>query len=326
MLTGGGIRASDGLSEPASISLRQMTNNTRNSAPGILAISLICPCCGQKTVSDQKSCAVCHAQRVDTLLPGLGNSITALCLVIGIVIIFLMAWIFGNDMKVGRVLLVEAFGDSLKVTRAMLRLDPMLPYYRIFSFDAYRLAFYLSAVTLPLSILAIWLSQRARRLIRNSPAQFGGIRLATASLALSLLLTIAFSTALITSIPRAIERGREKHAAATRASLLQLGRILRNYNDEFGRYPDNLEELQTFTKESLPQMDYWEKQLIYAPGALVASRETASGFSDYRMISAGPDGIIGTPDDIVMQDGVIVSAATENDLPSILPISEKSQK
>lgn len=251
---------------------------------------------------------------------------TALCLVALVIIVFLMAWVFSNDMKVGRVLMVQVFGDNLKVTRNLLQLDPLLPYYRIFTFDAYRLAFYLSAVTLPLSLVALWLSQRARRQIRNRPAQFGGIRLANTALALSVILTMAFSAAVITSIPRAIERGREKHAAATRASMLQIGRVLRNYNDQFGRYPDNLEELQEFTREPLPQMDYWEKQLIYAPGALVASRETASGFSDYRMISAGPDEIIGTPDDIVMQDGMIVPVAAETELPSILPYTDKPQK
>ncbi len=292
-----------------------------------------CPCCGQATTPDQNICAVCGARRVaeplakpDLRLPALGKAMTAFSLALVVVVIFLMAWFFGNDMKVGRVLLVQVFGDSLKVTRELRQLDPLLPFYRIFSFDAYRLAFYLSAVTLPLSLCAVWLSQRARRLIRARPAQFGGLRLANASLALSVSLTVAFSAAVITSIPRALERSREKHAAATRASMLQIGRVLRNYNDQFGRYPENLEELQAFTREPLPQLDYWEKPLLYAPGALVASRETASGFSDYRMISAGPDGIIGTPDDLVMQDGMIVSVAAESELPSILPISDKPQK
>ena len=311
-----------------------MTNNLQKSSSQAFSKAAgVCPCCGQNAAPEQIICAVCGARRVDEplvrpdrRLPSLGSSMTALCLVALVIIVFLMAWVFSNDMKVGRVLMVQVFGDNLKVTRNLLQLDPLLPYYRIFTFDAYRLAFYLSAVTLPLSLFALWLSQRARRQIRNRPAQFGGIRLANTALALSVILTMAFSAAVITSIPRAIERGREKHAAATRASMLQIGRVLRNYNDQFGRYPDNLEELQEFTREPLPQMDYWEKQLIYAPGALVASRETASGFSDYRMISAGPDEIIGTPDDIVMQDGMIVPVAAETELPLILPYTDKPQK
>src|SRR5581483_11862852 len=112
-----------------------------------------------------------------------------------------------------------------------------------------------------------------------------------------------------------IEQGREKHAAATRASMYQIGRVLREFNNTYGRYPEDRAELQAFSREPLPQLDYWENQISYTPG-----------FSDYKLVSPGPDGLLGTADDIVLQDGVIVSPGAESDLWFGFSAPEKSQK
>lgn len=285
---------------------------------------MVCPCCGQAEAFTEDHCSACGARQVDAplaqpdvLLPRLGNSLLALAVALLAVVVFVLAWLFNNDLKVLRVLTVWVFGDSLKLTRDLLSLDPKLPYYRIFSYDAYRLAFYLFAAVIPLGLLSAWLARRARRLIQQQPTRFGGLKLANAALALALLMTVAFSAITISSIPRAIENGRAKRAAATRATMYQLGRLLHEYNETFGRYPDDLAELQAFSEEQIPQLDYWEKQIVYAPAAFVASRDSAPGFSDYRLISAGPDGVAGTPDDIVLQDGIIVSSAGDDSLPGL---------
>lgn len=298
-----------------------MTNHLTKGTPGS---SMVCPCCGKAESFTDRHCPACGARQVDeplarpdVRLPGLGNSLLALTVALISVAVFLVAWLFNNDMKVLRVLLVWVFGDGLKFTRDLLSLDPKLPYYRIFTWDAYRLAFYLSAVVIPLGLLSAWLARRARRLIQHQPALFGGLKLANAAFVLAMLMTVSFSAITISSIPRAIENGRAKHAAATRATMYQIGRLLHEYNETFGRYPDDLAELQAFSQEQIPQLDYWEKQIVYSPAAFVASRDSAPGFSDYRLISAGPDGVTGTADDIVLQDGVIVSSAGEDSIPGL---------
>ncbi|HZS08947.1 MAG TPA: hypothetical protein VFD58_29190 [Blastocatellia bacterium] len=307
-----------------------MTNKLQRGTP---KAAMVCPCCGEAGSLEKAVCPACGARRVaeplarpDALLPSLGGSLAALGASLAVIMAFLMAWVFGNDLKVGRVFVVWLFGDGLKVTREMLQLDPKLPYYNIFSYDAYRLASYLAVVMIPLSLLGVWLARRARRRIAADPVRFGGRRIANASMALSTMLTLAFSAAVISSIPRAIEQGREKHAAATRASMYQIGRVLREFNNTYGRYPEDRAELQAFSREPLPQLDYWENQISYTPGALVASRGSAPGFSDYKLVSPGPDGLLGTADDIVLQDGVIVSPGAESDLWFGFSAPEKSQK
>src|SRR5262245_2608114 len=139
--------------------------------------SMICPCCGDSREIDSSECASCGAKQVgpplappDVLMPKLGPSFAALACNIFVLIAFLLAWIFMNDAKVGRVLLVWAFGDGFELTKHLLETDKNLPYYRIFAWDAYRLSFHFSIGAVPFSLLGIWLARRATRLIRSDAA------------------------------------------------------------------------------------------------------------------------------------------------------------
>lgn len=285
----------------------------------------VCPCCGcVSTTLNVQVCSDCGARRVgeplaqpDIKLPSLGPAITALAVPLLVLTAFGCLWLFGNDMKVLRALATTFIGESTKVTTEWLRLDPRLPYYRIFSFDAYRLAFYLSAGILPLALGGLWLARRALRLAKAESSIFGGLRMARASFALSGLILVIVSTVTVTAIPGAIERGREKRVAATHAVMYQLHeQALKKYYDEFGTYPQELQDLSRVNREPVGQQDYWERSLTYTPVSVIASKGPAVGFSNYRLVSAGPDGELGTDDDITMIDGVIVSNKTDLDVPT----------
>ena len=295
----------------------------------------ICPCCGcTSTELHQEVCSGCGARRVgeplaqpDVKLPGLGPAITALAVPLLVIAAFGALWLFGNDMKVLRVLATTFIGESTKVTTEWLRVDPRLPYYRIFSFDAYRLAFYLSAGIIPLALAGMWLARRAMRLVKRDSAVFGGKRMARASLALSSLVLTTVATVTITAIPGAIERGREKRIAATHAVMYQLHeQALKKYHDEFGTYPQELQDLARVRREPVTQEDYWERGMTYTPVSVIASKGTAVGFSNYRLVSAGPDGEFGTDDDITMIDGVVVSNKTDLDMPTGWSTSGKARE
>ncbi len=304
-----------------------MANRYRNSF-------WLCPCCGSESELEISGiCCSCGARRVgepleppEILLPSLGPSLTALAVALAIILLFTIFWLLGNDMKVLRSLLVWALGDGLKFTRGLLEADPDLPYYRIFSYDAYRLAFYLSAGLIPLSGIALWLGHRAWRLVRSEPGRFGGLRCAQLSFALSLGLFVTFTAVTISSIPRALEQGRAKKAAATRATLYQLQYLLKVYYRQYGTYPPELSWLQRVSKEPIPRLDYWEQAISYSTASVIASKNTPPGFSNYQLVSAGPDGVFDTPDDIVMRDDVIVNAPVVKDLPTSLLAPEKSSK
>jgi hypothetical protein len=250
----------------------------------------------------------------DIRLPGLGPAFQALTVVFLIIVAFLAVWLLGNDMKVARVLLVMLMGESTTFTKSLLQFDPSLLQYRIFTFDAYRLACYMSLGLIPLSLLGLWLARRARHLAQQSPLQFGGGRLALGSLILSSVLFLLFSAAGISWIPRAIQQGRAKHVAAVRAEFYRLhSEALNRYYAEFNTYPQELADLRDLRRAVVSHTDYWGNPIKYSPTALIASKNSTPGYSNYQLVSAGPDGILETADDIRMVDGVIVNSSDEAD-------------
>jgi hypothetical protein len=283
--------------------------------------SMICPCCGESREISSSECASCGAKQVgpplakpDVLMPKLGPSFAALACGVMVIIAFLLAWASDNDVRVGRVLLVWTLGDGYELTKKLLEADAKLPYYRIFAFDAYRLANNFSIVAIPLSLAGIWLARRALRLIKSDSASFGGVKVARASYCLSICLLIVFGAVSVSSIPRAIATRRAKRIAATRALMYELhARGLQRYYKEYGAYPGELADLSRVNASGTPQSDYWERNFEYKPVGVIASKGSAISLSDYKLVSCGPDGEFGTEDDITMIDGVIVESQNDPD-------------
>lgn len=275
---------------------------------------MICPCCGEVRGITSLECMSCGARQIgepmakpDVLLPKLGSSFAALGCVLLLIFTFLAVWVLGNDMKVGRVLLVWALGDGIKFTQELLQLNPKLPYYKIFSYDAYRQIFFQGYIWIPMALLGVWLGRRAVQRAKNDPAKFGGFKMARFATAASALLLMAFSVGVVSHIPEALERGRLKKAAATRAAMYALhAEALEKYHREYGSYPQELSDVSRVNAEALPNSDYWENNFTYQPTGVIASRGSAISFSNYKLISAGPDGKFGTEDDISMEDGIIL--------------------
>jgi hypothetical protein len=284
---------------------------------------MTCPCCGESREISSSECSSCGAKQVgpplarpDVLMPKLGQSFAALACGVMVIIAFLMYWALDQDVKVGRVLLVWTLGDGYELTKKLLEADAHLPYYRIFAFDAYRLANVFSIAAIPLSLAGIWLARRALRLIKSDSASFGGVRVARASYCLSIGLLVVFSAVSVSSIPRMIATSRAKRIAATRALMYELhARGLQRYYKEYGAYPGELTDLSRVSANGSPQSDYWEQNFEYKPVGVIASKGSAISLSDYKLVSAGPDGRFGTDDDITMIDGVIVESQNDPDAP-----------
>ena len=286
---------------------------------------MICPCCGRNREINSPECASCGARQVgqpltppDVLLPKLGLPFGAMTCAVLIVAGFLALWLFGNDMKVGRVLLVWALGDGTGFTKDLIVRRPELLAFRIFSFDAYKAALLVSFGAIPLSALGIWLARKGKRLAALSPAQYGGARLARVSFALTLCLFAVFSAVAIASIPDAIARGRARRIAATNVEMYQQAAAFRQYHQEYGAYPAETGDLSRINAEPELRSDYWENRLVYEPiqDGVIASRGVAISYSSYKLVSAGPDGKFGTGDDVTMIDGVIVDHAPDPDPPA----------
>lgn len=286
---------------------------------------MICPCCGRNRDIASLECAACGARQVgqplappDVLLPKLGLPFGAMACIVLIAAGFLALWVFGNDMKVGRVFLVWAMGDGIQFTRDLLKNDPKLPAYRIFSFDAYKAALLVSFGAIPLSLLGMWLARKGKRLATLFPASYGGLQLARLSFALTICLFAVFSAVAAVAIPDAIARGRARRIAATNAEMYRQATAIRQYHQEYGAYPAEIGDLSRINADSEIRSDYWENRLAYEPiqDGVIASRGVAISYSSYKLVSAGPDGKFGTADDVTMIDGVIVDHAPDPDLPA----------
>lgn len=182
---------------------------------------------------------------------------------------------------------------------------------------------YLARFFLPVMLLAAYLAWKGMRLATTRPNEFGGRRLARAGLGLSLTACLVNAAVFVARIPDLLENRRIKQQMYTEAMMYKLTNAIALYRQQYGSYPTSLIDLQEMDPEIRIVLDYWENPLDYEPlSAIVASSAAPAPFDHYVLRSRGPDGIAGTPDDIVMRDGVIVSPAaqrTTGTIPSAEP-------
>ena len=158
------------------------------------------------------------------------------------------------------------------------------------------------------AVLVIWSAWRAMRLAKQDAEWYGGYKTAAATLSLTIAGSLALATYGVAHVPQAFENYHIRQIAATRASMYHVASQLEDYKRTVGRgsYP-NTQEYKKAVGESLP-MDYWDSSMKYQPrnGAYADSAIAITGIeaSNFELRSAGPDGIVGTDDDIIMRDGI----------------------
>ncbi len=161
------------------------------------------------------------------------------------------------------------------------------------------------------AVLVIWSAWRAMKLAKRDPEGYGGYKVATATLLVTLIAGIGIASYTIAYIPKFLDNRATKREAATKASFYHTAKLLDDYKRAHGFYPSNAQEVAKVTKEPLPA-DYWNHSISYVgrPGA-VANASTGKpriSFSNFELRSKGPDEIAGTDDDIIMRDGMFYTA------------------
>lgn len=160
------------------------------------------------------------------------------------------------------------------------------------------------------AVVVLIAAHRATKRAREMPDLYGGYRVAVA-----LLLTTAVSAATLTGfaisrIPRYLSKRADAERAKTAAAMIEYSNYLEQYRAEHNGYPKTDEELKVLPVDSwdipVTYNSYTEGVAEAAPRERGASAAIAS--QDFELRSAGPDGKIGTEDDIVMQDGVFCSS------------------
>jgi hypothetical protein len=157
-------------------------------------------------------------------------------------------------------------------------------------------------------LLVLWQARRAMRLVRRDPQRYGGYKLAAATFFVAAAAMASLLAYLVAHIPEFLEKRRIRQAAATSAAMYQMAALLESYKDKHGSYPRNLEALKKFAGRDLPR-DYWDRAISYQSYTEALAAEAGAvgiPFNNFELRSAGPDGKLGTPDDIVMLDGVLM--------------------
>ncbi len=243
-----------------------------------------CPSCGQMIARETMQCP-CGARWVasqpagtEFLVPRLGMPLAALGL-IGLSVV-------GE----GLILAHELYVSPLVWTEA-----------------AAGMLLFLARFSVPMILVAFYLAFRGLRAARRDPQRYGGERLARMGLAAATLLLLVHGGVFLARVPRMIENGRLRREAATRANLYRLAWAIEAYRQQYGTYPRRLLDLQEMDPNLKPALDAWGHEFIYrAMSGDVAAATAPMPFQRYELVSKGPDGILGTEDDLVLRDDVLL--------------------
>lgn len=159
------------------------------------------------------------------------------------------------------------------------------------------------------AVLVLWLARRAIKLAKSNPEWYGGYKTAMATLAVTIVGSAGLASYGIAHIPKALDNYRIRQVAATQARMHHIASLLEQYKLTvgLGSYPKDAQEFKQATGESLPA-DYWDQNVKYqsyigeyADGSIEL---TGVQYTKFELRSRGPDGIVGTDDDIIMRDGI----------------------
>jgi len=159
------------------------------------------------------------------------------------------------------------------------------------------------------AVLVIWAAWRAVRLARRNPEWYGGYKAAVTTLTLTIAAGASLAAYGIAHIPQAWDNYHLRQTAATQSGMQHVANLLEEYKLANGFYPKDAQEYKKLIGESLPT-DYWDRTIKYQSktGAIAERRESIESIglplNNFELRSAGPDGIDGTDDDIVLRDGI----------------------
>jgi hypothetical protein len=211
-------------------------------------------------------------------------------------------------------------------------------------------AWRLKWLALPISFLIIWAGARVSARIAREPSRFTGFRLAETGFKLSVVLAVGLTVLIGLTIPERL-RQRERGIEATKnVEGYEAIKVLYEYRARFNSFPATAEDLQ-----KLPDPDGSVARLMasmrseaYEPQSAIAALPPATAktsapraaanvplrpvalrtsvggdvagealsFTNYKLRLPGKDKTLGTEDDLMIRDGMIVPAPPLPQTPS----------
>ncbi len=199
-------------------------------------------------------------------------------------------------------------------------------------------AWRLKWLVVPAAIVALWSGQVLIRSIKNSSNRFGGLRLARAGFVVSAAVTLLIATLIGITIPErlrqrqdAIEAGIHARGYALHLALLEyrelhgtlpttddFSRELRTLPDPDGSIADALRYVDASGYQSTSVLASAGKRkplslrggaLRYAPADSANPEATGVSFTIYELRLPSDHKLLGTDDDFIMRDGLIMKAS-----------------
>jgi hypothetical protein len=308
----------------------------------------ICPCCGFKfegTLSH--GCVSCGARSVGEALPKPEHELPSygralLLAVTG----SLMVLVFLTQTIISLVKLAPPSTPTLALS-SVLPLD-----FWLWLTAGETAAWHLKWIAIPVTIIVLWGSLKIYRSMLKSPARFCGLGYAKAGLVASALVPMLIAVLIGVTVPQRLRERQDGIQAGLNALGYASDRVLFQYRKEFGTLPSHkndlarlpdpdgsiaalLKELDSSGYKATAEMAARQKpQLLRGAVIRNASLDTAAddtisevlSLTNYELQLPGADKLLGTEDDLIVRDGVIIQASESVRRPGTTNGSTKSTK
>jgi hypothetical protein len=216
-------------------------------------------------------------------------------------------------------------------------------------------AWRLKWVFVPLTFVVLWGGRRVYQTMMQTPARFVGLKTARRGLVASVLVVLTIATLIGITVPARLRQRRDSLDATERAKLYTIARAQLEYQAVHGMAPDFVNDLKDLPDpdgsiaEALLNLDPSGYRTIGADVAVAgkpkrrilsgaalqnasinpaAEDATVGGFSimNYELRLPGDDKIVGTDDDVVLRDGVIMTVAEAKETVKPAAATARSRK
>jgi hypothetical protein len=160
-------------------------------------------------------------------------------------------------------------------------------------------------------VAVVWLAARAMKLARRDPESYGGYSVAAGTLVLTLVSGAGLAAFEISRIPEYFKKREIRELVATESAFWHCrSATLEDYRNKYGSYPKDEEAIKKLTGQAMP-VDSWGNPIKYRsnPDQVAGVDIPVIELTSFELRSPGPDGKLGTADDIVMRDGVFLTPA-----------------
>jgi hypothetical protein len=289
----------------------------------------ICPCCGSQTNGDllTKACRACGAHAVGPPLARPEKELPS----------YLSALAVGASSALLFVVFLVNTATSFFAQKPV----PPFDFWNVVAAGE-TAAWRLKWLALPLSLAVIWAGARVSARIAREPRRYTGLRLATAGFNLSVIFAFGLTVLLGLTIPERLRQRERGIEAAKNVEGYEAIKVLYEYRARFDSFPATAEDLR-----KLPDPDGSVARLIstmrseaYEPQSAIAALPSPStktrtsrgalnvplrpvalrtdigadvsgealSFTNYKLRLPGKDKTLGTNDDLMIRDGMIVPA------------------